>query len=1228
MRFPRLSCAVNPVSQSSAAGKLTNLQSPYATGWKSAGVAALATAFVAFALMTTSAVAATPTPAWGVDSVAAPNDFSAALNDERCGAYPFCQGYTATVTNIGSRATSGATVTIKDKLPVGVTLQETYLYLTEVKELGGLNRLESGREELFGPQTPSSVCHVVGQVVTCGVSGRRAPDGALQLSMFVTVNEPEPASGVLTNTVTVEGGGAASVEASSSNPVGSAAPVVFGFSGFAAPFLGVDGEPEAQAGGHPYELPVKIDLNSVVRSDPEASVRATSVEDLRDAVVDLPLGVSGSAVSAPTCSLQRLSAEGEDKEPGEVRQGYSSCPVDTIVGYIQSYPEGAVSASSPIYNIVAERGVAAEFGYLDSLGGTHVIDVDLAPTPEGYVLRSTAREVPQVVLNEITTEVYGEPAARDKSSGPAVPMFTSPEDCTGKPLVTSIYIDSWQNHAKFNPDGTPANLEEEVAGKKVWVKQEAESEPPVTGCEALAGLFEPSIAATPESTQTDSPTGLQVNLKIPQSTSIEALGTPPVKNTVVTLPEGFTVNPAQANGLQACSEAQIGWLGKSPDSSGEYENFTPSAPECPQSSKVGTVELESPDLSSEACRGEARPLSECTAESEREKVPLTGSIYVARQFENPFGSLLAIYIVIDDERTGVVVKLPGELKLNPSTGQLTATFDDTPQFAFSELRTHFFGGSKAALKTPATCGSYTLTSSLEPWSAPESGPAVAPSSAFAIDQAAGGGACAAPGFGPSFSARTTSPTAGAYSPLVVTLAREDGTQNISSLNVTLPPGVTGKLAGIPQCSEAQIAVAQGRDHPGEGAAELAGPSCPASSEVGTVTVGAGAGPEPYYVTGHVYLAGPYEGAPFSLAIVTPAVAGPFDLGVIVVRAGLYINPVTAQVTTKSDPIPQLINGTGIPTDVRSIKVEINRPGFTLNPTSCAPMTATGEAISTSGQVAALSERFQAGGCEHLKFAPKFTVSTTGHTSKQLGASLTTKIEEPAGTEVGGGPGGIGSQADIAKVKVQLPLQLPSELKTLNKACLAKTFEENPADCPPHSIVGHAIVHTPLLANPLVGPAYFVSHGNEAFPSLTMVLQGENGLTIDLVGTTNIKKGITTTTFKTVPDVPFTTFELTLPQGEYSALGRDLPKSAKESFCGQNLVMPNEFIAQNGAEIHEDTKITITGCKKTKTLTRAQKLKKALKACKRYRKHSKRAKCEAKARKQYGPVKKKGKAKRK
>ena len=339
--------------------------------------------------------------------------------------------------------------------------------------------------------------------------------------------------------------------------------------------------------------------------------------------------------------------------------------------------------------------------------------------------------------------------------------------------------------------------------------------------------------------------------------------------------------------------------------------------------------------------------------------------------------------------------------------------------------------------------------------------------------------------------------------------------------MTLPPGLTGKIAGIEQCPQGAIEAAQHRSGEGEGTLEQNSPSCPSGSEVGVVHVGAGSG-NPYYVTGRAYWAGPYEGAPFSLVIVTPAVAGPFDLGTVVVRAGLFINPSTAQVTVKSDPFPTILDG--IPLDIRSVGVEVNRSGFILNPTSCNVMAVTGEEMSTAGQTASLSDRFQAGGCTNLPFHPLFTASTQGSASKAGGASLVVKVVP--------GPG----QANIAKVDLTLPKQLPARLTTLQKACTEAQFNANPAGCPEGSVIGSATAHTPILNNPLVGPAYLVSHGGAAFPDVEFVLQGENGIEIVLDGGTQIKNGITYSKFETVPDEPISSFETVLPEGPHSALG--------------------------------------------------------------------------------------------
>jgi hypothetical protein len=662
-------------------------------------------------------------------------------------------------------------------------------------------------------------------------------------------------------------------------------------------------------------------------------------------------------------------------------------------------------------------------------------------------------------------------------------------------------------------------------------------------------------------------------MKVPQPEGFNTSSTPALDNATVTFPEGMTVDPSSAQGLEACSAAQIGWLGGTP------ENFNSTPPACPEASKIGSLELETPLISH----------------------TLTGAIYLAAQNENPFGSTLATYVVVNDPVTGVVLKIAGELKSNPTTGRLTAHFPENAQLPFNDLKLHFFGGPRAELATPEACGSYTTNSVLEPWSAPDSGPNAEPFSSFTIDEGC------VNGFKPTFTGGSTNLQAGAFTSFVASFARSDTDQELGGLTVTLPPGLLANVGSVPECSEAQIA--QASADTGE---------CPASTKVGTVTAGAGPGPNPLFVTGNAYLTGPYNGGPYGLAVVVPAVAGPFHLGNVVVRQSLRINPLTAAVTDVSDPFPTFLdpvgaNGqtTGIPIKLRRVDVDINRPSFTFNPTSCEHLQVDATLTSTQGASVPIADPYQVTNCATLKFTPKFTVSTSAKTSKANGASLTAKVTEPSESQ--------GAQANITKVKVELPLQLPSRLTTLQKACLASVFEANPAACPPASFIGHAVVRTPILSVPLEGPAVFVSHGNEAFPSLTIVLQG-NGITIDLVGSTFISKsGITSTTYKTVPDSPFNTFELTLPQGPYSALAasgnlctptttKTIKKKVTVRVKGHKqtvtrkvkepvpatLQMPNEFIGQNGAVIKQTTTINVTGCAKVKVSKKAKKKAKAKK----------------------------------
>lgn len=1137
------------------------------------------------------ALAAAPAPNLALHTFATPTSFSEA-DGKLCKESPGnpyvsrCDEYQVTATNSGSLASSGA-ITFTDTLPANL---EVIAVQAELK------RLSTSPICLFGSASGcANDCTVeAARIIKCKLSLIEIPPSKAAVALKVNPDETlalliqtvvKPgASGEEVNTATISGGGSPASE--EQKPlVLDAPPAPFGLDSAFASLTASDGSSDTLAGDHPYEFRTRLDLNTVVRLSPAATLQPTSVKDPRDVIVDLPPGLVGAATATPYCTLAQLSS-------------LVSCPPDTRVGQILSDPLSNASVNGPIYNIAPEAGVAAEFGFEDLLDNVHVIYASVAPTPEGYVTRAITREIPQIPLADVVATFFGDP--QSKNGGPAAPpMFSNSANCDGRPLTTHIYMDSWQAPGSYNADDSP-NLTDPN-----WASASASS-PAVEGCDQLH--FEPSIKATPQSSQADSPTGLDVNIALPQPQGAEELTTPPLKDALVTLPEGMTVNPSSANGLQACSLAQVGISAEG------LPNAAP--PACPEASKIGTVELETPALPSEVCKEQGpspqfKNLSECPEPSEREKVPLKGSIYVARQLENPFGSLLAIYIVIDDQRTGVVVKLAGEVKPNQSTGQLRTVVSNSPQFPFSELRTHFFAGASASLRTPATCGPYTLTSELTPWSAPQSGPAATPQSTFEVSQGPGGGACAhSPGEepnSPSFSAGSEAPSASAFSPLIVHLSREDGSQNFSRIDVTLPPGASGRIAGIPRCSEAQIAQAQARSRPGEGALEAQGPSCPQSSAIGTVTVGAGAGPRPYYVTGNAYLAGPYEGAPFSAVFITPAIAGPFDLGVVLVRAALRIDPSTAQVTTASDQLPSILQG--IPLDIRSVSVNVSRPGFTLNPSNCNPMSVTGRELSMLGQSAPLSARFQVGGCQGLPFKPKLTAGVSGKASKANGAAFTVNVSAP----------GLG-QANIAKVQLQLPKTLPSRLTTIQKACPAATFEANPASCGEGSVIGSGTIHTPLLDSPLTGPAYLVSHGNAAFPDVEFVLQGE-GVLLILDGKTDIKKGITYSRFESTPDAPFTTFQASLPAGPHSALTANVPQKERFSLCNAapSLVMPTTIVAQSGAVIKQSTKIALSGCPKKHKLTNKQKLNKALKACHR-KKGSKRKACEAQAHRRY-PVKK-------
>jgi uncharacterized repeat protein (TIGR01451 family) len=1066
-----------------------------------ASAAGLALALSASALAPASA--ATPAPGLTVHFQPLPTHFS---TDE-------AGLYRVTVTNSGSLPTDGP-ITILDALPKGLTVHALKLLWS------GDPSGQEGFEHDLAPENCAAepVPALESQLVRCTLSqtlltaAERSfkPDDRLQLDIGVTVDEGATSA---PNTASVtEGSSPTPVASLTEDDVIASTPPPFGASAFVSYIARGDGRFDAQAGDHPYELTARIDLNTVLRTAPDGHMEVTSVHDLKDVVLDLPLGLIADAQATPKCTFAQLASG-------------THCPPDTRVGELVSLPV-TTAVSGPIYNMIPEHGVPAEFGYTDAFHSTHAIYASLAPTPDGYLTRVTIREIPQVTLTGLTATFYGDPATKDETAGTPLALLTNPSLCTAQAPVATVHMDSWQQPGAFESNSTPEGSP--GLGAANWVSissvlpgEEAISPPlsePLTGCNALR--FTPTLFARPDTAVADSPTGLTADLSVPQSETPGTLATAPLRDATITLPAGVTINPSFANGLAACSASQIGWLGAG------TANFNAVPPRCPDASTIGAVDVTTPLLAG----------------------AVHGSVYLAEPYANPFKSLLAAYVVIDDPTTGVLLKIAAQLETNPQTGRLTIRLSDAPQIPISDLKLRLFGGQDGVLATPQTCGTFSTTSDLQPSSAPQSGPDATPSDTFAVTSG-----CAL-AFAPSFSAGTVSNRAGAFSPLTLTIARQDGEQHLAGVTLTTPPGVLATLAGVPVCGETQANAG----------------TCAAASQIGETTVSAGVGPNPFVAHGgRVYLTGPYNNGPFGLSVVVPAVVGPFNLGDVVIRLAIRVDPHTAQLTFVSDPLPRMIDSvqglhSGIPADLRTLNITINRPGLMFNPTSCDPLSVTGAITSASGASAAVSNHFQAANCATLPFKPKLTALTrgngefTGH-----GASLHVVITTTTG------------QANIRSIKVALPQRLPARLGTIQHACPQRIFDANPATCPKASVIGSATVQTPVLAVPLAGPAYLVSHGGAAFPDIVLVLQSQ-GVRIDLTGALYVDAhNITSTTFRTIPDVPIRRLDLVLPEGRGSVL------AASAGLCTKRpLVISYVINAQDNARVKHTVKVPVEGCKKS------------------------------------------------
>ena len=1037
--------------------------------------------------------------------------------------------------NMGGDAAEG-TVTITDTLPTGVK---------------PLTPLPLPRDN--DPDSPAPKCEVVGQTVTCTDQGPIASGRQFEVRISYEVDLLTP-EGQLSDEATISGGGAEEVKTETTFTV-DGTPPPFGFlpsreGGPDAPLTEADGSPLSKAGAHPYQLTASLGFPTKKSEGKLISLIGSGTA--HEVIVDLPRGLIVNPTATPVlCREAELVT-------------LESCPPESQVGQIsvitvETAPKAAVS---PLFNMVPPPGEAASLGF-DALGvGAYVHLTGSVRSDGDFGLSGTTQDVLAIPLHPVfgaRAELWGDPSSplhdhvrgecsfsETKGCTKPVPaqktaLVTLPGECPGKASETKFRADSWQEIGDF-VEGTYASAD--LKGNPTKVKE----------CGALE--FEPSISAQPTTNQVDSPSGFNFTLKQPQNFDLGELSTAVLKDATVQLPEGLVVNPSAGEGQESCTPTQIGLksaIGASP------VRFNKVPDSCPDAAKIGTIEVKTPLL---AEVDETEAVIERDPEGNPIPRPLHGDVFLAEPFSNPFNELLAIYFSIEDPKSGTVAKFATKVSADPKTGRLTNILTESPQLPLEEVSLKIFDGPRAALRTPAACAPYTTTTDLVPWSSPE-GPDAAPADSFALSSSPRG-ACPASAESapntPGFVAGTLSRQAGAFSPFVLKVSREDATQPIGGFEATLPPGLSAKLAGIPICSEAQIAQVMARNKPEEGVIEQADPSCPAASEVGTVEVAAGAGPTPLNVSGRVYLTGPYKNAPLSVLIVTPAVAGPFDLGAVAVRTALYVDGKTAQVRAVSDPLPTILEG--IPLDLRSAVVRMGRPQFTLNPTSCEPMSTNALATSVFGSGAALSSPFQVDGCEALPFKPKLALRLKGGTKRGAHPSLQGTLTMKPG------------EANIAKTSVALPRSEFLDQSHIRTVCTRVQFAAD--QCPKGAIYGHAKAITPLLDEVLEGPIYLRSSNNE-LPDAVGVLKGPPSRPIQIEVSARIdsfKQGIRAN-FEAVPDAPVSKVVVTMQGGAKGLLinSRNLCKT-KKALRSATVRM----VGQNG-KTHNSRPVLKNDCRK-------------------------------------------------
>jgi hypothetical protein len=892
------------------------------------------------------------------------------------------------------------------------------------------------------------------------------------------------------------------------------APAQAAFTDFAIDSVG--GElSSAQAGAH-ADVTTAIDMATDGEGQPHARTK--------DVAVHLPPGMMGNPNAVPQCSEAQFLTI------------FVGCPKETQVGvaYLKLYGFGDTVFSEPIFNVeTPNRNMVARLGF-HAVAYPTFINVGVRSESDYGITATVSSASAQANLISVRTVLWGVPADPSHDAermtvedalfcgapcnGPSAseiepaPFMTNPTSCG--PIGVAF------DAVSYAAPGSPASASAPF--------------PDIAGCDKLA--FQPGMSVKPTSRVAAAPTGLDVGLDFAQDEGIASLATSHLRDARVTLPEGMTVAAGSAHGLEACGAEQVGYRTRQPSG-------------CPAAAKIGSVTFDVPALPEK----------------------LEGSVYLRKP--EP-GKLLRLWLVADD--LGVHLKVPGEIQADPVTGRLTTVFTDNPQTPLASLRMSLKGGPFGVLTNPSACGQYETTGQMTPWSGE---PPVDVVSSMAIDQG-----CDTGGFAPGFEAGATSPVAGAFSPFLVRVTRGDGDREIGRIDVTLPKGSLADLTDVEVCSAAQVAQAAGR----AGIASQGTPACPAASQIGTTTAGAGAGPSPFFprlpgsdVSGRVFLTDGYTNpetrpaasnpAPYGLAIEVPAVAGPFDLGTVLIRAGVYVNPVTAQLTVISDPLPRILEG--IPLNLRDIRIAVDRERFTVNPTSCAATQVTGAIRSQDGAVVERAARYQAGECQRLGLAPKMAMRLTGakHTREGGHPALRVSLRQPPG------------QTNISRVRVVLPKSLALDPENANDSGLLCSYESGLAgDCPASSVIGSATAVSPLLKRPLRGKVHFVQGVRfdkrtgsriRTLPTLLVKLRGE--ITIDLRAKTAVSQGNLVSTFPVVPDAKISRFRLNLKGGAADGI---LTVSGRPNLCPRAQRAAVTYGGHNG-RTYKQTVSVGTPCKK-------------------------------------------------